>query len=73
MHSLWHSKEGENKSEFPNQTQSWAALKASADKIDSALIPKVFQKQQRLLPFFLLVYPHRITSNNIKFLDSLVT
>ena len=72
MHFLWRSEKGETKSEFPHQTQSWALLKKSAMEINLDVIPQVLQKQPRLLPFFLLAYPHRITSNYIKFLDDTV-
>lgn len=71
-HFLWRCENGETRSEILNQTQSWALLKKTALKINLDEIPQVLQKQPRLLPFFLLVYPHRITSNYVKFLDDIV-
>lgn len=71
-HFLWRCNTGENKSEFPQQTQSWKALVDSANKFDLGLIPETIQRHPYFLPFFLLVYPHRINTNYIKFLDELV-
>jgi len=72
QHFLWRCKKGENISEYPKQTQSWKELVSSANKIDKKFIPKTIQKHPYFLPFFLSVYPHRITSNYIKFLDFVV-
>lgn len=66
---IWHCKGGDNISEFPNQTQSWEELTKAADSIDLKLIPKTIQMHLSFLPLFLLVYPHRITNNWIKFFD----
>jgi len=71
-HFLWHCKNGENKSEYPKQTQSWRELVDSVNKINLNLIPKTIQKHPYFLPFFLLIYPHRINTNYIKFLDETV-
>lgn len=71
-HFLWRCNNGKNKSLFPQQTQSWKELVDSADKIYLSVIPKTIQQYPYFLPFFLLVYPHRINTNYIKFLDKQV-
>lgn len=72
QHFIWHCDKGDNQSEFPNQTQSWTELVKEANQINLNLIPKTIQTHSSFLPFFLLVYPHRITNNYIKFLDETV-
>jgi len=71
-HFLWRCDIGENKSRFPKQSESWKELAKDAKKIDLNLIPKSIQKHSYFLPFFLLVYPHRINTNYIKFLDEAI-
>ena len=72
MHFLWRCEPGENSMDYPHQTQSWAALVADAMKIDINAIPKVLQESNKFLPYFLMIFPHRATSNYIKYLDKLV-
>lgn len=72
QHFLWRCDKGENKLAYPDRTQSWKKLADSANKIDSNLIPRTIRKHPYFLPFFLLIYPHRINSNYIKFLDETV-
>lgn len=73
MHFLWRSKKGKNESNFPVQTQSWSVLEKEAQNINLKNIPRTLQKQKRFLPFFLLLYPHRVTTNYIKFLDKTIS
>lgn len=72
QHFTWHCDKGDNQSEFSNQTQSWIELVKNANAIDFDSIPKTIQTHLSFLPLFLLVYPHRINSNYIKFLDETV-
>lgn len=72
-HFLWRSDKGENKSIYPKQTQSWAELVSEANKTNLDQVPTVIQNHPYFLPFFLLTYPHRITSNYSKFLADLIT
>lgn len=55
---LWHCQNGEEKSWFPNQTQSWAELRK--DYAD-AECPHNLQRFPEFLPLFLAAYPHRLT------------
>jgi len=72
QHFFWRCEKGENKSAYPKQTQNWKELVNEANKIDLKQIPAVLQKHPYFLPFFLLTYPHRISSNYVKFLDEVV-
>lgn len=69
MFFLWHSNQGKHRMEYPKQTQSWAELKAEADEINMEEIPNSLVRMPFLIPLYLLVYPHRINTNLIKFLD----
>lgn len=66
---LWKCDEGKNYSEFPNSAQSWNELVQQAGDINFRLIPETLQRHHYLIPLFLLVYPHRATTNLIKYFD----
>jgi hypothetical protein len=72
MHFLWRCDEGENRTEFPQQTQSWNALAEAAQKIDLDAIPKTIRRQPYFLPFFLLTFPHRVDNEYVKYLDDIM-
>jgi hypothetical protein len=72
QHFLWRCKNGNNWSEFPEPTQSWQKLVQQANKVDQEMVPATLKKHPYFIPLFLLIYPHRITSNYIKFLDELM-
>jgi hypothetical protein len=71
---LWRCSKGQGKklSEFPKQTQSWKELVEEVSVIDYDSIPETLQRHHYFLPLFLLVYPHRVTNNLIKFFDYIV-
>lgn len=71
---LWRcaDSQGKNFSEFPNQTQSWKELTQEAEHVDLQLIPSTLQRHPYFLPLFLVVYPHRVNTNLVKYLDALV-
>lgn len=71
-HFIWENTAGKENSTFPKNPQSWKELTEQANKIDMESIPKVLQNHSDFLPFFLLVYPHRVNANYIKFLDDLI-
>jgi len=66
---IWHCKEGGNTSVFPKQTQSWAELMKEEESWDNKNVPKLLQKYYSFLPYYLLVFPHRINDDNIRFLE----
>lgn len=72
MHYLWRCEEGEAFDKYPQETQSWTGLKEGAMNIDHDKIPDTIKNFKEYLPFFILVYPHRVTSNYIKYLDEVL-
>jgi len=78
MNFLWRCEnefdgDGQAKTELVKQTQSWKELVDEAKLIDKKKIPKILQELPFALPLFLLVYPHRINSNFIKYLDEITS
>lgn len=65
---LLKAQDGQLKSEFPTQTQSWKQLVEQGTQISSEL-PVGFHRHPEFLPLFLLVFPHRIREDYVKFLD----
>jgi len=53
--------------------QSWRELQEDSNKIDLSYIPKVLSENPQILLLFLIVYPHRITEDVIKYLDKAFT
>lgn len=77
MNFLWRCKRGGGsdgivKSELPEQTKSWSVLKKESLIYNEKNIPKTFINMPYLLPLFLLIYPHRINADYIKYLDDKV-
>jgi hypothetical protein len=64
----WRTDDGTNDSRFPNQTQSWSVLVSESSYQSN--IPTVSQKFIQVLPFHILVCPHRATPAVIRLLDS---
>ena len=63
----WRIEDGTNASGFPNKTQSWAALVAESQ--DMSAVPAVYRDFRQVLPFHILVCPHRATPSVIRLLD----
>lgn len=66
---LWHSEKGELQTRKPGRPQSWAALRQTAARRDTAGVPRLLTKQPALLLLFLLVYPHRLRPALIRLID----
>jgi hypothetical protein len=65
----WHNENGNLIVQIPKMPQSWKELYDGAFDIDEKYIPKVFKKNPILLLLFVIVYPHRMTIDVIKFID----
>ena len=65
---LWQSDEGKDNTWFFDAPQSWKKLTELANHKDSTL-PVVIYDRPEFLYFFLLVYPHRLTSESVRLLD----
>jgi hypothetical protein len=52
--------------------QSWKELYEGAYDIDDKYIPKIFKNNPIYLLLFVMIYPHRMTNDVVKFLDEWV-
>jgi hypothetical protein len=69
----WRADEGELRSAFPPQTQSWVALQAEAGTLaQAATVPAQLRSHPDFAPLFLMVYPHRVRSDVVAFIDEAV-
>jgi hypothetical protein len=69
---LYRAEHGRLKSWFPYQTQSWAKLREEALRIDDGDLPKGFKRYPQFLILLWLVYPHRMRTAYVKFLDEIL-
>jgi hypothetical protein len=66
----WRAEDGELRSAFFPQTQSWAALQADATAMaQAATVPLQLRSHPDFALFFLMVYPHRVRSDIVAFID----
>ena len=70
---LWHTETGKLTVHRPKFPQSWHELQEEAERFDLAYVPKALSENPAILLLFLIVYPHRITKDVIKFLDRAFT
>ena len=68
----WHDENGNLIIHIPKKPQSWGELYKEAFVIDEKYIPKIFKKYPNLLLLFVIVFPHRMTDDIVKFLDNWV-
>jgi hypothetical protein len=66
---IWHTESGKLTVHQPKFPQSWKELQEEANTIELSYIPKALSENPSLLMLFLIVYPHRVTKDVIKFLD----
>lgn len=64
----WRTKEGVNRSFFEPRTQSWAALRTSS--VDEKAIPSSLKKFKAIVPYLLMVSPHRASTTAVRLLDA---
>jgi len=69
---FWYSDEGTLSTRQPKTPQSWADLIAESRLVNVKAIPDVFRRYPELLLIFLVVYPHRINTDVVKFLDDCI-
>ena len=70
---MWRAREGELRSAFPAKTQSWAALQADAQALASAeTVPEQLRANPDFAPVFLMVFPHRVRSDIVAFVDQAI-
>ena len=66
----WKNDEGQELIECPKHRQEWSEFKKQAQEIDHGNIPEKFNKEPILFLLFLCVFPHRISTSIVKWLDS---
>lgn len=66
----WRNKEGRELVEQQKHGQKWFELREQAQKINDKDIPEKFKKEPVLFLLFLCVYPHRISTSIVKWLDN---
>ncbi len=67
---LWRSQRGENLTTAPQKQQSWSDLENKSSQTSSDMPPKTMQRFPEFLPLFLSVFPFRLNSQTLCFLDS---
>ena len=66
----WRNKDGTNMYVIPERTQKWEDLKALSIESEGTCIPPTIKDYPILLLLFLCVYPHRINTEIIRWLDT---
>lgn len=66
----WRTDKGINKTTLPNSLQYWDELKAVVFESEGTCIPESIKENPVLLLLFLIVYPHRINSEIMRWLDT---
>lgn len=70
---LWRIEKGENLSIIPKKEKSWKELIIEARGFDGSKLPSTMKRFPEFLPFFLSLFPHRVNSETIGFLDLITT
>jgi hypothetical protein len=79
LEEQWHffkwrnEDQGQEKSYLPAHTKSWGELRTEAETLDTENIPNFITKDPIFGLLFLQIFPHRVTSDLIKFLNSELT
>lgn len=67
----WRNQEaGEVRNEMPQKTRSWSELRERATNPDIESIPSLLREEPWFALLFLVVYPHRINTDYLLWLDS---
>ena len=66
----WHCEDGIFHETMPKTPQSWRLLVDQAKELNVEKIPAYYQSNPAMLLIFLIVYPHRIRPDVVKYLDN---
>ncbi len=66
---LWYAEKGELHHRFPRKPESWKDLLNRAKDKNIEAVPELLRQMPEFLALFLLVYPHRMRPNLVRFLD----
>jgi len=69
QYCLWHCEDGVFHETMPKAPQSWKELVDKASSINLEKIPTYFLDNPAILLLFLLVYPHRLQPDVVKYID----
>lgn len=77
LNRKWHfflrrSKSGTQKVSSPNPTQDWNKLRDSALESEGKCIPNLLINEPIILLLILWIYPHRVNSQIVRWLDSIM-
>jgi hypothetical protein len=68
---LWRTEKwGENINVWPKRTKDWQELKAEAMESSGKNIPSLLKRFPHILLLFIIVCPHRCTSESVRWLDT---
>lgn len=68
---MWRvSGSGVPRSAWPKRKKEWGELRSEACECAGEGVPLLLKKRPHLFPLFLIVYPHRCTSEFVRWLDS---
>lgn len=71
QYCLWHCEDGKMYITIPKSPQSWHELQEKASTCNLTKIPEFLQNNPEILMLFLIVYPHRIQTDVVKYLDGI--
>ncbi|WPU91863.1 hypothetical protein SNE25_21335 [Mucilaginibacter sabulilitoris] len=66
----WRTSRGHEVSTVQPTPQSWSVISKGAQVVDDGSLPNFMKKNPLFIPVFLMVYPHRIDKEMVKFFDN---
>jgi hypothetical protein len=66
----WRSSEGAVASHVADEPQSWEQLRTYSEQLRYDELPKALIARSQFVPWFMLVYPHRMTPQLVQFLET---
>ena len=70
---LWNSEKGKLHHRFPKKPESWKGLLAQARSEEPGEVPDLLRQMPEFTLLFLLVYPHRLRPDLVRFLDHVIS
>jgi hypothetical protein len=67
---FWHCEDGQYEETMFTPNQTWDALRVAASENSGKEVPNLLKKYPVLFLLFLCVFPHRLTSNGVRWLSN---
>ncbi len=67
---LWRTPTGYNSTIIPPYTMDWQELQEMAEECGGITVPAMLKKHPHWVPLFLVIYPHRFSSDIVRWFDS---